>query len=95
MRVEAEAKRQYGEKPDVGRSTVFRKPLHEMLQSSTGVLEAWLEEVETAKRIEDQRKRNVVNSCNSIRQYMIKQPIEEDHKDWDSRSVRRRLLDTG
>ena len=95
MRVEAAVRRKYGERPAVGRSTVFRKPLHDMLQRSTRVMEAWMEEVETATRMEIHRQRNIAKSNNSIRRYMVKRPRETGHKSADARAVRRRMIDTG
>lgn len=95
MRVEAAVRRKYGERPAVGRSTVFRKPLHDMLQRSTRVMEAWMEEVETATRMEIHRQRNIAKSNNSIRRYMVKRPREGGHESADARAVRQRMLDTG
>ena len=62
----------YDKQPDVGQSAALQKPLHKMLQRSTGVLEAWLEGVDTATRVEQQCKRNAAESINSIRRYCIK-----------------------
>ena len=95
MQVEAEVKQQYEEQPDVGRSLVFRKPLHHMLQQSTGVMESWLVEVEMAAKIKQQRKRNLAKSNNSICQYMTKPPQEKECETGTKREVRQRLIDTG
>ena len=88
MQVEAEVKHQYEEKPNVGRSLVFRKPLHHMLQQSTGVMELWLAEVEMAAKIKQQRKQNLAKSNNSIHQFMTKRPREKEYKTGNEQEVR-------
>ena len=51
-------------------------PLQKMLQRSTSLMAAWLVEVETATKVEQQRKRNLVKSNNSIRRYLTRNGIQ-------------------